>query len=124
MALPFVLTSGDSKYNRFSGMILSGSLADNTANGPVPSPGAVALVQSTAAAATQIITTTQQTAKSAFVYITQGTLGVSSSSTATIAAAPPYTGMGAALYYDGTRKKLSVFSTINGDWLSVTLSSS
>jgi hypothetical protein len=128
MPIPMVLTSSDSftggmKYSRFGGPVFSGTVADN-AGGSVPPPGAIALIQSTAALATQIITATGQPAVSAFVYIPQGTLGMTSSGTANIAASPPYTGIGAAIYYDGTRKKLSVFSTINGDWLSVTLSSS
>ena len=128
MALPFVVTSSDSytgsgKYSRFGGPVLSGQIADN-AGGPVPAPGAIALVQSTAALTTQIITTTAQPTKSSFVYITQGTLAMTSSGTASISAAPPYTGMGAAMYFDYTRKKLSIYSTGVGDWVSVTLSSS
>ena len=123
MPIPMVLTSSDSftggmKYSRFGGPIFSGTIGETGA------PGAVALLQSTASLTAQTITTTAQTAKSAFVYITQGTLAVSSSTNTLIAAAPPYTGMGAAVYFDGTRKKLSVFSTIVGDWVSVTLSSS
>jgi len=113
------------KYSRFAGPVFSGTIADGGASGgPLPAPGAVALIQSTASLTAQTITTTAQTAVASYVYITQGTVAVTSSSNATIAAAPPYTGMGAALYFDGTRKKLSVFSTIVGDWLSVTLSSS
>jgi hypothetical protein len=115
--------TGGQKYSRFGAPIYSGGIADN-AGGPVPGPGGIALIQSTAALATQLITTTGQPAKSGFVYITQGTLTMSSSTNANIAASPPYTGQGAAIYFDATRFKLSVFSTVVGDWLSVTLTSS
>ena len=129
MPLPFVLTSSDAytgsqKYNRFGGPVLSGTIQDNGAGGPLVGPGGFACVQSTATLATQIITATGQPAVSAFVYIPQGTLAVTSSGTANIVASPPFTGMGAALYFDYTRKKLSIFSTGVGDWVSVTLSSS
>lgn len=121
MALPGIQSTDYNPYTRFKGPVLSGQIQDGAVT---PPPGGIMLVQSTAALLTQIVTTTQQTAKAAYVYITQGTLAVSSSTNTAIAAAPPYTGAGAALYFDGTRKKLSVFSTIVGDWVSVTLSSS
>ena len=121
MALPGIQSSDATPYTRHKGPVLSGQIQDGTVT---PPPGGFMLVQSTAALTTQIITTTAQTGRAGFVYITQGTLAVSSSTNATIAAAPPYTGAGAALYFDGTRKKLSVYSTIVGDWVSVTLSSS
>lgn len=126
MPIPMILTSsagytGGTPYSRFGGPIYSGTVGGSD---PQPPICAVALIQSTAALRTQLVTTTGQTARSAFVYITQGTLGVSSSNTANIAAAPPYTGIGAALYFDATRQKLSVYSTVVGDWLSITLSSS
>ena len=129
MPIPMVLTSSDSftggmKYSRFGGPVFSGQIADTAPGGPVPAPGALALIQSTAALATQLVTTTAQPATSSFVYITQGSVSVTSSNTANVGASPPYTGMGAAIYYDTTRKKLSVFSTVLGDWVSVTLSSS
>lgn len=123
MPLPIVSSTVEIPYNRMKHLFLSGSLQD-TPGVTQPSPGGVALIQSTASAATQLITTTGQPAKSAFVYITQGTVAVTSSTNAGIAAAPPYTGMGAALYFDATRNKLSIYSTVNGDWFSVSLSSS
>ena len=124
MSLPGILTTDFGQPNtRFKAPVLSGTLADG-AGGPLPPPGGFMCVQSTAALTTQILTTTGQPAVSSFVYITQGTLAVTSSSTATIAAAPPYTGSGAAMYFDITRKKLSIYSTGVGDWVSVTLTSS
>ena len=129
MSLPgIVLTTADgrtggAKYTRLAGPVLSGVLQD-VSGGPVGSPGGFICVQTTAALATQLITTTGQFAETSFVYIPQGTLGATSSGTANISESPPYTGSGAALYFDITRRKLSIFSTGVGDWLSVTLSSS
>lgn len=104
--------------------MLSGGIADSVSGGPLPAPGGFICVQSTASLTTQLLTATGQPAVSSFVYIPQGTLTMSSSTNANIAASPPYTGSGAAVYFDATRFKLSVFSTVVGDWLSVTLTSS
>ena len=128
MPIPMVVSSSDSfvggmKYSRFGGPVFSGTVNDNGTGGPLPAPGAVALIQRAAPLATQVITSSNDVSGGSYVYIAQGTVQVSASS-GTVAAAPPYTGMGAALYYDMTRKKLSIFSTATNDWLSVTLSSS
>lgn len=129
MPIPMVLTSSDGftgsqKYSRFGGPVYSGTVADNGVGGPLPAPGAVALIQSTAPLATQVIASTVGIARGSYVYIPQGTVGVSSSGGTTTPGGPAYTGIGAALYFDITRRKLSIFSTGVGEWLSVTLSSS
>jgi len=117
--------TGGMKYSRFSGPVFSGQVETaGPVGGPLPAPGAIAVLQTTAALLTQLVTTTAQLANSSVEYITQGTVSITSSNTANVSASPPYTGMGAALYYDTTRKKLSIFSTVLGDWVSVTLSSS
>lgn len=130
MPIPMVLTSSDGftggrNARRFGGPVFSGSRGDESGvGGPRPSPGAVALIQSTSPLLTQLVATTAEMALASYVYITQGSVAVTSSNTANVGAAPPYVGIGAALYYDTGRKKLSVFSTVLNDWLSVTLSSS
>ncbi len=127
MPLPGIFSSVTAHNTRFKMPVLSGTIDDGGATaGPLPSPGAFICVQSTAALVSQILTSTGQPAKSSFVYITQGSLAMTSSTNANIAADPPYTGSGAAMYYDFTRKKLSIWSTGNGtgEWFSVSLSSS
>src|SRR5262245_39085551 len=130
MPLPFVQTSTDNftgglPYNRFRGVVLSGQLETlSPAGGPLPPPGGFACIQSTAAVLPQMIATTAATGTANYFYITQGTVSVTSSTNTTIAAAPPLTGMGAALYYDTARKKICVFSTVTNDWLGITVTSS
>ncbi len=129
MPIPFVVSSSDGytgsmRYSRFGGPVFSGNLASGITGDVLPTPGACALIQSTAPRLTQLIATSGELARASFHYIAQGSFAVSSSTNAALAAAPPYTGMGAALYFDTTRFKLSVYSTVVGDWLSVTLTSS
>lgn len=129
MPIPMVLTSSDNftggqKYSRFGGVVYSGGIADNGVGGPILPPGGLALIQSTAPLATQVIASTVGIANGAYVYIPQGTVAVTSSSGGVAPGGPAYTGIGAALYFDITRKKLSIFSTGVGEWVSVTLSSS
>ena len=57
-------------------------------------------------------------------YLPQTTYAMSSSTNANIASTPTATNSGAIMVYDSLRKKISVYSTVLGDWLSVTLSSS
>src|SRR5262245_36430272 len=60
-----------------------------------------------------------------YVYIPTTTVGFSSSTNAAVGPVPaPPTIRGAALVFDSARKKLSIYSTDVGDWVSVTLSSS
>jgi hypothetical protein len=70
-----------------------------------------------------VIMTTSMTV--GFTYIGTTTVGFTSSSTANVGPTPvSVVTKGAALIFDTARKKLSIFSTDVGDWLSVTLSSS
>ena len=125
MPLPGAFSSNaNAPYTRFQGPVLSGTLFDGGVGGPKALPGGFLCVQTTASLVTQLITTTAQTALASYVYITQGSIAVSSSTNSVIAAPPPITGAGAALYFDNVRNKLSIFSTATNDWLSVTLSSS
>lgn len=126
MSLPGLFTSdGGAPFSRFKAPVMSGSLLGATDPGTLSlPPGGFMCIQSTAVAATQLIASSGAPATSAYIYIPQGTQAMTSSNTANIAASPPYTGCGAAVYFDITRKKLSVFSTGIGDWVSVTLSSS
>ena len=123
MPIPMVLTSSDNrvggqKYNRFGGPVYSGQIADNGSGGPLPAPGAIALIQSTAPLLTQLLSTTPASiARGAFVYIPQTSGGVATSSFASLESAVPYTAQGAALLWTGS--KLAVYSTVTGSgvWL-------
>jgi hypothetical protein len=116
MPIPMVLTSSDSftgghKYNRFGGPIYSGQVADNASGGPLPAPGAVALIQSTAPLLTQFVSTGAM-ARAGLVFIPQTT-----GTPVPDAAAPAYTGIGGALVWDSAQKTLCVYSTVTGAWM-------
>ena len=128
MPLPFFVTTSDSSvsgqpYTRMKGLILSGSLAEGSTAGPqVPAAG-VALIQpisvvSTLGQLAQVLSTAAASVSVAnYLYITQTTGPVSTSSFGSGASAPPLTGMGAALIWDAGRSKLGVYSTVAGGWL-------
>ncbi len=129
MPLPgFVTTDGGKPYSRFKAPVMSGQLVDSAGStqvGPLPNAGGFICVQSTGTPLVQILTSSSAFPTASYVYIPQGSFAVTSSNTATLALGPPYTGSGAAMYYDFTRAKLSIFSTGGtGDWMSVTLTSS
>lgn len=110
--------TGGQKYTRMGGPLLVGQIADNV--GPLYSPGAVMLVQSTAPILTQVASTLAASIpKTAFMYITQTSASVSTSSFASGESAPPYSACGAALVWDAGRSKLGVYSTVSGSgvWL-------
>lgn len=112
--------TGGAKYTRFAGPVLVGQRADNV-GGPMYSPSAVILVQSTNSLATPgtISTAAAVVSNAAFIYITQTTNPVATSSFAGAESAPPYADCGAALLYDAARKKLGVYSSGSGSgtWL-------
>lgn len=112
---------GGTKYTRFQGPILVGQLADNV-SGPVYQPAGVILVQSTNSARTApgtISTAAAVVGRSAYVYVTQTTNPVATSSFADGESAPPYSDCGAAIVYDAGRKKIGVYSSGSGSgtWL-------
>lgn len=63
-------------------------------------------------------------AVSGYLYIPQTTYAMSSSSGTSSGPTPTAINTGAALVFDSARSKLSVFSTVANQWLSITLSSS
>ena len=112
-----------SRYTRFQGPVLVGSRA---ADGPGAQPGHIANISTAPADLIMHAGTTMTTARTeGFVYIPTASYGVSSSTAANLQASPvaAITG-GAAIIFDTARKKLSVYSTVLDDWLSVTLTSS
>ena len=134
MPLPgVVLTSSDNftagqKYTRFSGPVLVGQFNDNALTGPSYSPGGVLVIQSSGAVSTaatnvftnQVVSTAAAAIpKAAFVYISQTTGPVSTSSFASGDSAPAYLSGGAALVWDAGRAKIGVYSTASGSgvWL-------
>ena len=58
------------------------------------------------------------------LYIPQSTFAVSSSSGGSSGVTPTALGSGVAMIFDSLRNKISVFSTVANQWLSVTLTSS
>ena len=58
------------------------------------------------------------------IYLPQTTYTVSSSSGTSDGTTPPAAGSGVAMLFDSVRNKISVFSTVANQWLSVTLTSS
>src|SRR6266851_742260 len=129
MPLPFLLTSSDGfvgggQYNRFKGTVLSGVyLITSSAGTPIEGVGGVGLVQganvtSTLGVRTQVLSTLPAAISAAnYVYIPQTTGFIATSSNAAGDAAPPLSGMGAALIWDAGNKRLGVFSTVNNIWL-------
>lgn len=63
-------------------------------------------------------------AVSGYLYVPQTTYAMSSSSGTSSGPTPTAINTGAALVFDSARSKLSVFSTVANQWLSITLSSS
>ena len=117
MSLPgYVLSSssgytGGEKRTRFGGPVMVGQVADNGSSGPLPAPGAVICVQSTASLVNQIISTAAPS-RGSYVYIpiTTGPLNQST-------AAPPYSGVGTPLIWDDTNFRLHIWSSSKGTWM-------
>ena len=63
-------------------------------------------------------------AVSGYIYVPQTTYAMSSSGGTSSGPTPTAINTGAALVFDSARGKLSIFSTVGNQWLSVTLSSS
>ena len=128
MSLPFVFSTaglfayGGGAFTKLKGLILSGSWTASTAiSGPLPEAGGFALVQpghvvSTLGIANQVVSTLPAAVAAAnYVYISQTTGPIfTTSSTDVTVAAPPMTGMGAALLWDAGNKRLNVYSTVHG----------
>lgn len=132
MPLPFLISSSDGNvaggsYTRHGSPILSGIFVPSTSGAAsqvdASIPGAMALVQhgtvvSTLGARVQVVSTLPAAvSRASYTYITQTTGAIATSSNAAGDAAPPYSGMGAALIWDAANKRLGVFSTVNNMWL-------
>jgi hypothetical protein len=132
MPLPFLISSSDGSvaggaYTRFSAPTLSGTWTPSTSGAASQVgrsiPGALGLVQhgtvvSTLGARAQVVSTAAAAVtRASYVYITQTTGPVSTSSFASGESAPPLTGMGAALVFDAARLRIGVYSTVVGSWI-------
>jgi hypothetical protein len=99
--------------------MLAGELG-STNPGPISPVAGVALVQpalvcSTAGPISQLLSTATAAISAAnYVYIPQTTGGIATSSFAAAEGAPPQSGMGAALIWDGALRRLGVYSTASG----------
>lgn len=132
MPIPgYVLSSSDGftggqNQTRFAGPLISGNISDSKGQGgvgPIGKPGAMLLMQSSAAGSTGITnslvsnalsTAAAAIARAAFIYIPQTTNPVATTSFASLESAPPYIGCGAALVWDAGRNRLTVWSTAGG----------
>lgn len=132
MALPFVFSSAGSgayfgqAYTRIKGLMLAGSWTGNSTavTGPLSDASGIALIQpaqvvSTLGATVQVVSTLPAAVAAAnYIYITQTTGPIfTTSSTDVGIAAPPMSGMGAALLWDAGSKRFNVYSTVHG-WVS------
>lgn len=109
---PIYLSSAANIGTRLKAPAIAGQIADN-AGGPIPPPGGVMLVQSTAALTNQVVTTSATGLQNAsFVYISVSTGSL------TGAAAPPYTGVGTPIHWNDAAKTLQVWSSGSGSWMS------
>jgi len=128
MPLPFIhSTTGvnayfGQAYTRFKGLLLAGSWTGGSTSltGPLPEVSGVALIQpsnvvSTLGAAVQVVSTLPAaTTLANYVYITQTTGPIFTTTFALADSAPPLTGMGAALLWDAANRRLNVYSTVHG----------
>src|SRR5258706_8079722 len=117
--LPMYLSTAANIGTRVKGPLAAGQIADGGATGgPIPAAGGVMCVQSTASVTNQIVTTSATTVnnRASFIYIpvTTGTLQG--------AGAPPFVGVGAALTWNDTTRRLEGWSSGALEWL--TMSSS
>jgi len=128
MPLPFIHSTTSLfglAYTGFRGLILSGPWNPSTAvTGPIHPPSGIALVQpgtvcSTLGPSAQVLSTLPGAVSAAnYLYITQTTGPIyTTSSTDVLVAAPPQSGMGAALLWDAGNRRLNVYSTVHG-WVS------
>src|SRR5712664_3451688 len=94
-------------FTRSKGPGMAGQVADNTPGGPIPQAGGFICIQSTASLTNQIVTTSATTVnnRASFFYIPVTTGPLQG------AGAPPYVGVGAALVWDDTSRRLEVWST-------------
>ncbi len=106
-------TDNGLKKTGFQGPVLAGKVADNGSSGPLPVAGGVMCVQSTASLTAQVVSTADAVIgnRASFIYIpvTTGPLNG--------AAAPPYVGVGTPIVWDDTNKRLSVWSSGSGSWM-------
>ena len=129
MPLPFLLTSSDGftgggQYTRFKGAALAGTFTATTSVGQAQEGVAgIGLVQpgtvvSTLGVRVQVLSTLPAAISAAnYIYISQTTGAVATSSNAAGDAAPPLTGMGAALLWNAGASKLAIFSTVSNSWM-------
>ena len=117
--LPNYLSSVANIGTRVAGPALAGQQADLVSSGPIPNAGGFICIQSTAAIANQVVTTSAGVIgnRASYVYIpvVAGSLQGST-------AGPPYLGCGTPLIWDDTNRRLNIWSSSAGAWLVATSS--
>jgi hypothetical protein len=103
------------KKTGFNGPVLAGKVADPAvAGGPLPTPGGVICVQSTASLLNQVVTTSATgLQRASFIYlpVTTGPL--------VGAAAPPYVGVGTPLVWNDNLAQLQIWSSGKASWMTL-----
>ena len=110
---------GGEPYSEMLGPLVVGRIADNVSasKGPIYSASGVMVVQTTASVTNQVVTTSATgQARNSFVYIPVTTGPMQG------AGAPPFTGVGAALVWNDTTRRLEVWSSGALDWIAVSSS--
>lgn len=116
--LPNYLSSVANIGTRLKGPALSGQAADGGSSGPLPLAGGFICIQSTASLTAQVVSTVAAVVnnRASFMYVPVVTAALEG------AGAPPFVGVGAALVYNDTTRRLEIWSSGAGAWL--TMSSS
>lgn len=118
--VPVYLSTAGNVGTRIKGPGVAGQLIDTTAGGPIPAPGGLMVVQSTASLTNQVVTTSDTTIgnRASFIYIPLTTGGLVG------AVAPVFTGCGTPIVWNDNSAVLMVWSSSRSSWLSQTVTSS
>jgi len=113
MPIPgFVTTDGGAPSTRFKAPVLTGTLIDATAGGPLPPAGAIMGIQSTASVINQIVSTSSAgLSRASFLYIPVTTGGLNGG------VAPAYVGAGTPIAWNDATANLMVWSTSRASWM-------
>jgi hypothetical protein len=114
----YATTDGGLAQTGFKAPVLAGRVQDSPAGGPIPLASGYICVQSTASITNQVVTTSAATVNSraSFPYIPVTTGQLQG------AGAPAYVGVGAALAWNDTSRRLMIWSSGAGDWLNMSSS--
>src|SRR6266581_1885304 len=117
--IPVYLSTAGNIGTRIKGPGIAGQIADGGASGgPIPAPGGLMVVQSTASLTNQVVTTSASTVNSraSFIYIPVSTGALQG------AGAPPFTGCGTAIVFNNASRRLEVWSSDALEWLAMSSS--